>query len=835
MGSVTLQIDGTKVRAGADATLLQAALTAGIYIPHLCHHPDLSAFDTAKPVRTVYRGGVPIHAQNDGAYEGCGLCAVSVAEKDGFLLSCNESVADGMIVTTDSPPLLAHRRQKLAKVLGQHPHACLTCAQAQGCSLTQCSSHVPEHLRCCPSFNRCELRKVSEHVGIAQDVPRYVPCNLPRIADEPLFQKDYNLCIGCTRCVRACTKQHGDPAIGYALGSDGPMLGALGALPSESGCRFCGACVEVCPTGALTDKDMQRASRKQDLLPCKNTCPIELDVPSYLRHIAQGNFADAARVIRAKTPLAATLGRVCFHPCEDRCRRGKVSEPVAVCALKRFAVEAGDPDQTMPDVPPTGKRVAIVGSGPAGLTSAYQLARKGHNVTLFEAKPKPGGMLRYGIPKYRLPEQVLDQEIERILADDRIELRTGSPVRFGSLSDEGFDSVLLAVGTQKGKRLPVDNDNLPSVLQGIDFLEAVARDNIDKVPIAGKRIVVIGGGNVAIDAARTSVRLGAAQVDLVCLESCDKMPAHDLEVTQAQEEGVRFHHSWGVANITTLDGQSVDLELMECCAVFAEDGRFDPRFNEAVTDSLVADRIIAAIGQEPDLEFLDQKAPGRTGGGLLQVDPQTQATTMDGWFAAGDVAGGLMSVVSAIAAGNKAARAIDQFLGGEGDLGDNDYLRATPKQEGCVEGFADRHRAPMPCLDPETRRSGFDAVETGLNETDAIAEAGRCLGCDLRLEYHEFLAPPEKWMEFCASSIDTVPLVEGVFQLLDENKAVTGIVGCANLRKELNERLEEGSNARFFLFEIDPMFTKRESELMQQYIQEHGQMPGGDDDLDDLF
>lgn len=840
MSDVTLWIDGTQVTAEEGTTLLRATLDAGVYIPHLCSHPDLPAFDAAGPTDAICRGGEKVMARDGAAYEGCGFCAVQVEGEEGFTLACHTPVAEKMRVSTESPELAVERKKKLAAILSHHPHACLTCAQQEGCSLTQCSSNVPEDLRCCEQFNRCELRKVSDFIGIPQDVPRYAFKNLPKIMDEPLFDRDHNLCIGCTRCVRACANTHGESVIGYVHDRDGFVVGPLAETLRESGCRFCGMCVEVCPTGALTDRDVQWARREEKLLPCRHTCPIELDVPEYSRFIANEDFESAAKVIRAKTPLAAVLGMVCFHPCEDVCRRGKVSEPLAICALKRFAMEqAGDGDAT-PAIDHTGKKAAIIGSGPAGLTAAHFLASKGHGVTLFEAMDQPGGMLRYGIPSYRLPVDVLDKQIDAILSNELVELKTGSrvgdSVGFEALRNDGFDAVLVTVGLQQGKDLPADGCESIRVRQGTEFLRSAAMGEFSGAFFNGKRVVVIGGGNVAIDAARTSIRLGAEQVDQVCLESCDEMPAHEYEVEQAEQEGVRFHHSLGVRKIAAKEGSCIDLEMMACCSVFDEAGKFNPSFNEDVTSALDADEIIAAIGQEADLSFFEGDKPSVDNAGSIQVDRETMETSVKGVFAAGDVANGPASVVEAIATGRKAAQAIDRLFGGDGDLEIETPAGAERFYLGRAAGFGDLPRTPMPCLAPDERKRDFTAVEMGFDTESAMAEAKRCLGCDLRLRLSEFVPPPVNWMEFNASNVDTVPEADGVFQLLDESKVVLSITGTSNLRQELNEKLQDGSNARFFLFELDPMYSKRESELIQQYIQEHGEMPGGDDeDMDDLF
>ena len=846
MGTVSIRIDNVSVDAEAGATLLQAALASHIYIPHLCSHPDLPPFDAVDPTDIVFRGTERIESvQGDegrAPYEGCGLCVIEVRGEDEFIRACNTRVREGMCVTTQSARLKTGRQEKLASILITHPHACLTCAQREGCSLTQCSSNVPEEERCCEKFNRCELRKVAEYVGIPTDLPRYEYRGLTKVVDNPLFERDDNLCIGCTRCVRVCEHVYGEAAIGYVRCDVGIVLGALGNSPVESGGRLGGACWGRCPEGALKEKGVQWASWEADLVPCQSRCPVELNVQEYTRRIALGDFNGAARVNRAKTPFASILGMVCFHPCEDVCRRGHVSDPMAICALKRFAMEQ-DIDRSAdgtPPVEPSGKRVAVIGSGPAGLTAAYYLAHRGHAVVVFETMDKPGGMLRYGIPGYRIPSEVISKDIDEILSNELVEIRAGMPVggsiAYAELVDRGFDAVLIAVGTQWAKTLTIDGARSEGVRQGIDFLREVAEGDIGDMPFGEKKVVVIGGGDVAIDAARTAARLGAATVDLCCLESRDEMPAHGKELSDAEAEGVRVHPSWGPDRILSDDGRVKGLEVKRCMAVFDEQGRFKPSFDKDVRETFEADEIIVAIGQAPDLSFLGNSRENLVSGSLVKASFETMQTPAKGIFAAGDAVSGPTSVVDAIASGKRAAASIDRFLGGDGIVNGWDESMVSVEKTGRIRGFVDLPRVPMSHLDPDSRTGGFQVVELGYEPEEAMAEARRCLGCDLRFGLSKVVLPPERGLEFCDANVDAVPETEGVFQLLDENKEVINIIGTQNLKLSLREKLQADPSARYFLFEEDPMYTKRESELIQQYLQEHGKMPGGsEDDLDDLF
>lgn len=850
-----MAIDGTKVQAQEGMSLLQAADAAGFYIPRLCSHPDLPPFEGLEPRSSVYRGEEHIEGNGTASSEGCQLCLVEIESEGDLRRACATPAAEGMSVYTNSSAVQEARRDHLVSILAKHPHACLTCAQREGCSREPCSTNVPVEERCCPKFGNCELQRVAEYIGIREETPRYIPQGIPLLRDDPLFLRDYNLCIGCTRCVRACGDLRGVEALGFVCRDGEVVVGTVGPSLRESACKFCTACVEVCPTGALMDKrddtaviyktgeDFGELSRAGEaaLVPCRATCPAGVDVPRYLRLVAEGKPAEAAAVVREQAPFPAVLGHVCFHPCEDACRRGQVNEPVAICALKRFAAERErelkEPGKLRETTSvPSGKSVAIVGSGPAGLTAAYYLAGKGHTVTLFEAAPEPGGMMRYGIPQYRLPRQVLQQEIDDIL-EQGVELRTNTRLGEDISLDQlkaGYDAVFLAVGAQQSRRLKIEGVELDDVLWGVDFLRAV--NSGQDVPVR-ERVVVIGGGGVAVDVALTALRLGAREVQLACLESREEMPAHEWEIEEAVEEGVTLHPSWGPRRILG-KGRVSGIELVRCISVFDEKGRFNPSYDEAVTTALETDMVILAIGQSSDLSFLGEDSGVKcTEGGTIEIDPDTLETSVAGLFAAGEVVSGPTSVVEAIAAGRKAAAAIDSCLGGDGEV----IYPLIESEEpnpwlGREEGFADRPRAAMPCLPVVERLGGFAQIELGFDGEMAVAEGSRCLQCDLRLKISAVAPPPEKWLEFSAENVNAVPEVEGVYQLRDEDQMVMAIVGTMNLRQALQEQLSAGVEARYFEYEEDPMYTKRESELIQQFLQQYGRLPeGAGEDLDDLF
>ena len=840
MDQVKLTINGQTVEVPAGTTILEAARSIDVYIPVLCSHPDLTPAEGQEAAKIIYQGHRKIeNAMPDELGKGCGLCVVEVEGEAELIVSCGTEVTDGMVVVTENDRVTAKRQENLLPILARHRHACLTCAQQEGCIRTQCSSNVPENERCCTQLGHCELQDVAGYIGISPSTPRWIPTDLPVIEDHALFVRDYNLCIGCTRCVRACRDLRGIEAIGFVFDEKAQIrIGTLGPTLEDSGCKFCTACVEVCPTGALMDKSVRPGKKEVDLVPCKEACPAHIDIPGYLRLIAEGRRDEANAVIREKVPFPGILGRVCIHPCEDVCRRGEVNEPVSICALKRYAADGEEglwkKHSTIGE--DTDKKVAIVGAGPAGLTTAFYLRKKGHTVTLFEAREEAGGMMRYGIPSYRLPREILDREIKDIL-DTGIELRTGEflgkDFNLYRLKSVGFDALFLGVGLQSSRRISIKGADSPDVLWGVDFLGEVAEGKDVGI---GERVIVIGGGSVAVDVALTALRCGAKDVIMACLESREEMPAHEWEIEGALAEGVKIFPSWGPHKILSEDGQITGMELVNCTRVFDEKGNFRPLFDDS-KQIIAGDQVIMAIGQASDLSFLEGDRRISVDKGFIVVDRETLVTDMEGVYAGGDVAAMPGSIIHAIAAGRKAASSIDKALGGTGEIDEVLFEKAAPGRLLCRdEGFADRPREKASEIDMKSRKEGFREVSLGLSDDQALQEARRCLQCDLRLYLGNNPAPPEKILAFNQENIARVPEAEGAYRLYDDEKNVLSIKGTPDLNKDLLEDLEKGSTAAWFDFEEDKMYSQRESELIRQYLQKHGQMPGGEaSDLDDLF
>ena len=480
--------------------------------------------------------------------------------------------------------------------------------------------------------------------------------------------------------------------------------------------------------------------------PCRIACPAGVDVQGYVALIARGQYRDAVALIKEAIPMPAVIGRVCPHPCESACRRNLVDEPLAICSLKRFAADygflLGEEAFISASEPKSGFSVAIIGAGPAGLSAAYYLAQMGHTIEVFESLPQPGGMLRYGIPDYRLPRDVLDREIAAIEALG-VKIKTlsvlGRDFTLQKLFDDGFSAIFLAIGAHNSQKIRVDGEDLEGVLPGTDFLRSVALGEPLKV---GRQVAVIGGGNTAIDAARTALRLGADDVTIVYRRSRAEMPASDWEVEEAEEEGVRLHFLAAPVRIIGEDGRVSGL----VCNKMAlgepdESGRRRPEPIPGSEFTLAIETVIAAIGQTPDISFLGAERVASEGGTLragkgdvIVASPETLQTEVRGVFAGGDAVTGPARAVDAMAAGKKAAIAIDRYLSGEEleSVGQPFNLSKGELDEISKDEFNDIERQPrreMPKLRPLERRDNFQEIELGYTEDMARKEAERCMSC----------------------------------------------------------------------------------------------------------
>ena len=425
-----------------------------------------------------------------------------------------------------------------------------------------------------------------------------------------------------------------------------------------SKCTGCGTCAEVCPVrvpdefnlGLGEGKAIYRlypqaipatfAIKKADRAPCVRACPANLSAQGYVQLIKEHKYPEALALIMDRLPLPGTIGRICPHPCETDCRRQEVDEPIAICNLKRFVADAVDWSALpVPEPPPKSEKVAIVGAGPSGLSCAYHLALKGYKAVIFESSPAAGGWLRYGIPAYRLPREVLDREVDYIKRCG-VEIHYNSPIGGDRtindlLTRDGFNAVFLGVGAQDSIRLPVPGSDAQGVLWGVEYLKDSAMGK--KANLAGKKVVVIGGGNVAMDVARTARRQGG-NITLIALEPREEMPASAWEVEEAEHEGVTIIHRWGVKEINAAGGKVSGLTLKAVERVFDEQGRFSPTYFDDQTTTQDADVVIMAIGQRTNLKFITEADGVKlTPRGLIEADPVTKATSREGVFAGGDV------------------------------------------------------------------------------------------------------------------------------------------------------------------------------------------------------
>jgi NADPH-dependent glutamate synthase beta subunit-like oxidoreductase len=582
--------------------------------------------------------------------------------------------------------------------------------------------------------------------------------------------------------------------------------------------------VEVCPTGALLDKSGSKPVRSGDHPPCLKACPAGIDIPEYLKRVAEGDNDSALKAIWNSVPFPGILGYVCFHPCEAECKRGVIDNSLAICAIKRFAYENANVDPIINLIPKvaTGKKIAIIGSGPAGLTSAFYLRLAGHYLDVFEAEEKLGGMLRYGIPQYRLPEEVLDDELQNLNnlgINFHLKKRLGSNFNLSDLIVDQYDAVLLTIGANLSINLQLPGGDLPQIYMALDFLSSVKRGN--PPPLQG-RVVIIGGGNVAVDSAMSARRLGCSEVIMICLEGREEMPAHSWEIKQALEEGITIIPGWGPQEFQAKEGKLYEIIFQQCIKVFDENGKFRPQYQEDNTFTQKTDYAIIAIGQIPDKSLIADFQK-------LEHRPPL--------FVAGDASKGPTSVIDAIADGKKIAMEIDKMLGGTGLCDFWPYRkRSDDPVLGKDKNFY-QHPVQKPVqTNPVLRIKSFEIIEATFPPEVAREEAYRCLRCNLRTLISPVVLPPDRWQVLTSETIDAVASSEGVYQLADANRKVLKIAGVANLRSALEAELKKQDAGVHFCWELNKMYSQRESELLQNYIKEFGGMPGGGkDDLDDLF
>ena len=695
-----ITIEGQEIEAKEGQSVLDAALEANIFIPHLCSHPDLEA-----------KGG-------------CRLCSVEIEGIAEAVPSCKTEVKEGMQVVIHGAKADKIRKAAMELILSSHPADCTGC----------------------PKYGKCELQSMYQYMGVGPERWRMKSRSVANDDSNPLISHLFTRCVRCGRCIRACSDLRGVNILEYVKTDAGIRAGIKeGKSLEEAGCRFCGACIEVCPTGSIMDAVTimkEDRSYAENVVPCRTTCPAHTDIPRYLRYIKAGEYDKATAVVREKIPFPEVLGNICVHTCESACKRNELGDqPISICKLKRkAAVEDNKSWKERSHVAaPTGKTVAVVGAGPAGLTAAFYLAKKGHKVTVFEQNEKAGGQCRYGIPAYRLSDEVLDGEIADIL-EAGIDLQTNTKAKAPKeLLAGGFDSVLVSTGTHKGAMLPLKGNDLEGVYVNTDFLKNARMDRPLKV---GEKVIVLGGGNVAYDCARTALRLGAKEVHIACLENESQMTSTPDEIEEGRDEGIILHAGYSFLQIVGEQKvEGIELQKVEKF-YFDENRRPVIELEEGTKEILPVDNVIFAVGQKP--EATEEMGLELTHGPYIKTDKDLK-TSIEGVFAAGDVVTGTKSVIEAVAAGRLAAEQMDLYLGGDGDISESLLDEEKPKAYiGHIDGFSKLQRIHADMQDPKERIRDFSTVEEPFTCEQAACEAGRCLQCDLRLN----ITKPKLWNEY---------------------------------------------------------------------------------------
>jgi NADPH-dependent glutamate synthase beta subunit-like oxidoreductase/coenzyme F420-reducing hydrogenase delta subunit len=494
---------------------------------------------------------------------------------------------------------------------------------------------------------------------------------------------------------------------------------------------------------------------------------LHQDVRDYLLAIATGDFDRALAIIKETNPLPSICGTICAHHCEDECRRNDVDRPPSIRALKRFAVE-----NSAVKAPPSGAapgskgKVAVIGGGPSGLTAAYDLARQGCAVTVYDREPSMGGAVRHYIPLYRLPDGVIDQDIEEIAAQG-VEFKTGfelgGNLSLDDLEKEGYKAILIALGQPVSRGLDIPGAEGEGIYYALDFLKNVKRHDFRFE--GNPTVIVVGGGNVAMDVARSAVRCGAGAVKVVCLESSDEMPAFPWEIEEAKEENVEFNNCWGPRAVIRENGKITGLEMIQCCCVFDKEGRFNPTYNEECKNFITGDVIIFAIGQGGDPKPLQGQVDLDERGRLV-FDRKTMSTSRPGVFACGEMVTGPGTAVQSMKSGRVAAQAILAYL--EGKDFNSEALEEPAALEKLDPAVAEKvtrvTRNPLPMIPPAERVKHFQQAEHGFDAATAINEARRCLTC---------IAGAERIDELCANCLTCVRVCPYDVPVINEEGTVS--------------------------------------------------------------
>ena len=713
---VKLYIDGKEIEAEEGQSVLNAALAADIYIPHLCSHPDL-------PVQS-----------------NCKLCVVSVEGQEGVQCSCELKVQEGMRVTTKSDDLLHRRRMSMELMLAGHPHDCTGCKR----------------------FGKCELQSLMQYLSVVNARMHHIIKNCNNInTKNPIINRELERCIQCGRCVRACRELRKANVLQYNVNAEGEAyIGTKGDLPLlDSGCRFCSACVAVCPTGALTDQEglfREDVPAEDSIVPCQVECPAHIDIPAYIRAVKEGRYSDAVGIIREKVTFPHTLGYICNHLCQTGCKHKAVigaavnGDALSIRDLKRFAVE-NDTEQSWKAVvashmkPRTGKKVAVVGSGPTGMTAAFYLNKLGHDVTVFERRPQLGGPMTSGMPSYRLPLKYVQAELDYIISTG-VKYEVNHEIKDVAALKKDFDAVVLACGVSRGKKLPIPGSDFKQVYTAIDILaECHAGESMEKL---GKAVSIIGAGSVGYDCARTLVRKGLT-VNLACLEKGDKVLADEEDQVQGREEGIVSYQGRSFEAIEGTPDQVTGLRVHTVLSSTYDKatGRVTEVAEEGSQMVIPCDSVIFATGQRTGLDDYENFGIDMTRG--FPINPANgkpeHITSMDGVFAAGDVITGISFVIKAIAQAREVVPIVDKYLGGDGVIDETLVERTRNPEIGEYPDFGKLPVIEMPLMTAEERLANPDkSVFTTYTCDQAKCEASRCLQCDLRKD----ITKTRLWTEY---------------------------------------------------------------------------------------